>query len=166
MDLNQPPVDNGLSGEVQQSSAMGSIHIQSNQVRSEENSERRSEASGMIPNWLAQVIRQGNNSHQALEQFQKLNPPVEGVADPLQVEKWLLQIENILDVMNCTKDQNVYFAAFRFQGEAEHLWRMIRNNAKASKEKITWEYFIQKFNEKYIPELAKNRLASEFLELK
>jgi len=52
------------------------------------------------------------------------------------------------------------------QGEAEHWWRMIKNNAKVLKEKITWEYRIQKFNEKYIPESVRDRLASEFLERK
>ena len=43
---------------------------------------------------------------------------------------------------------------------------MVKNNAKDSEEKTTWEYFIQKFNEKYIPESAKYRLASRFLEMK
>ena len=119
MDLNQPPGDNGSNDEVQQSSTIGSIHIQSNQVGFEENSERRSKTSGIMPNWLAQVISQGNNPHRALEQFQKLNPPVfEGVANPLQAEKWLLQIEKILDVMSYREDQRVSFATFKFQEEA------------------------------------------------
>ena len=41
-----------------------------------------------MPDWLTQVISQGNDPHRALEQFQKLNPPVfEGVVDPFQAEK-------------------------------------------------------------------------------
>ena len=41
-----------------------------------------------------------------------------------------------------------------------------KNNAKTLKERITWDYLIQNFNEKYIPESARDRLFSEFLELK
>ena len=62
-----------------------------------------------------------NNSHWALEQFQKMKPPVfEGKVDPLQAEACLLQIEKILDVMNCTDEQIVSFSSFMFQKEAEH----------------------------------------------
>jgi len=43
---------------------------------------------------------------------------------------------------------------------------MIKNNAKTLKERITWDYLIQNFNEKYIPESARDRLALDFLELK
>ena len=53
--------------------------------------------------WLARLAAGGNNSnpHRALEQFQKMKPPVfEGEADPLQAEGCLFQIEKILDVMN------------------------------------------------------------------
>ena len=46
-----------------------------------------------------------NNFHRVLEQFQKMKPPVfVGEVDPLQAEGWLLQIEKILDVMNCTDE--------------------------------------------------------------
>ena len=69
-------------------------------------------------------------------------------------------------MMDCSEDQRVSFATFMLQEEAEHWWRMIKNYAKTMKKKITWDYLIQKFNEKYIPKSARNRLASEFLELK
>ena len=49
------------------------------------------------------------------------------------------------------------------QREAEHWWSIIKNNAKASKEKITWDYLMQKLNEKYILKSARDKLASEFL---
>ena len=67
--------------------------------------------------------------------------------------------------MDYSKDQRVSFATFMLQEEAEHWRRMIKNNAKALKKKITWDYLIQKFNEKYISVSARDKLALEFLEL-
>ena len=69
MDLNQPPVDDGSNEVMQQNSTMCSFHIPSHQGRSEENSGKRSEASGMMPDWFTQLMNQGNNSHRALEQL-------------------------------------------------------------------------------------------------
>jgi len=75
------------------------------------------------------VIR-GNNPNQSLKQFQKLNPPAfEGKVDPLLAEKWLRQIGKISSVMDCTEDQNISFASFKFQGEAEYWWEIIRDSA-------------------------------------
>jgi len=52
-----------------------------------------------------------NNPHRALEQFQKMKPPVfEREADP-----WLLQIEKILNVMNYIEEHKVSFSSFMFQ---------------------------------------------------
>ena len=64
MDLNQPPVDDGSNEVVQQNSTMGSFHVPSNQGRFEENSGKRVEASGMMPDWLTQLVNRGNNSHE------------------------------------------------------------------------------------------------------
>ena len=44
----------------------------------------------------------------------------EGEADHLQAKKWLLQIEKMLDVMNCSEDQSVSFASFMLQREVKH----------------------------------------------
>ena len=79
-----------------------------------------------------------NNSHRALEQFQKMKPPVfVGEVDPLQAEGWLLQIEKILNVINCTDEQRVSFSSFMFQKEAEHWWRAVKDSMKSTRELIT-----------------------------
>ena len=83
-----------------------------------------------MPGWLAQLVAGGNsnNPHRALEQFQKMEPPVfEGEANPLQAEGWLLQIEKYLDVINCTEEKEVFFSSFMFQKEAEHWWRTVKD---------------------------------------
>ena len=68
-------------------------------------------------------------------------------------------MEKILDVIDCSKDQRVSFATFMLQGKAEYWWRKIKNNAKAPKEKINWDYLMQKFIDKYILESVRDRLA-------
>ena len=122
-----------------------------------------------MPEWLTQLMTRtnDNNSHRALEQFQKMKPPVfVGEVDLLQAEGWLFQIEKILDVMNCTDEQRVSFSSFMFQKKAEHWWRAVKSSVKSMREPITWEFLVNKFTEKYIPETARDNMASEFLELR
>ena len=119
----------------------------------------------MIPKWLTQLMirANNNNSYRALKQFQKMKPPVfKGEVDPLQAEAWLLQIEKILDVMNCTDEQRVSFSSFMFQKEAEYWWRAVKNSVKSTRESITWEFLVNKFTEKYIPETARDKMHQNF----
>ena len=61
-------------------------------------------------------MSQGNNPHRVLEQFKKLHlPAFEREANPLQAEKSLLQIEKILNVMDCSKDQRVSLPLLRYK---------------------------------------------------
>ena len=106
MDLNQLPPNESLSLGVSHYSVMKSA----NPMDYNEDSEVQiggHETPRVMPEWLTQLMTRanGDNSHRALEQFQKMKPPVfEGEVDPLQVEAWLLQIEKILNVMNCTDE--------------------------------------------------------------
>ena len=94
------------------------------------------------------------------------SPVFEGEADPLQVEGWLLQIEKILDVMNFPEEQKVSFSYFMFQKEAEHWWRAVKNSVKDKGEQIIWDFLVRKFTEKDILEMAREKMASKFLELR
>ena len=78
-----------------------------------------------------------NNPHRALEQFQKMKPPVfEGEVDPLQAEGWLLQIEKILDVMNCTEEQKISFH-HSVSKRSRALVAAVKNSVKDTGEWIT-----------------------------
>jgi len=123
MDINQLSPDEPLSLGVSHYSVMMSAHPMDNIEDSEVQIEGGHGTLGVMPEWLTQLMTRANdnNSHRALEQFQKMKPPVfEGEVDPLQAEAWLLQIKKILDVMNCTDEQRVSFSSFMFQKEAEH----------------------------------------------
>ena len=103
MDLNQSLPEESLSLNTTHNSEMGSAHPASNNEDSEARNRENEETPGVMPGWLAQLVNKAsnNNSHRALEQFQKMKPPVfEGKVDPLQAEAWLLQIEKILEVMS------------------------------------------------------------------
>jgi len=122
--------------------------------------------SDKMSEWLAQLAAK-TNPRKALEKFLKLHPPAfRGEADPMQAEEWLRHIVKILDVMECTKNQRVAFTTFMFQGEAEQWWEMVKGGAESTGEELTWSFLVKKFNEKYILEVTKDKLALEFQELK
>ena len=106
MNLNQLPLNESLSLGVSHYSVMESAHPMDNNDDSKVQIWGHG-TPGAILEWLTQLMKRANNnnSHRALEQFQKMKPPVfEGEVDPLQAEAWLIQIEKILDVMNCTDE--------------------------------------------------------------
>ena len=71
-----------------------------------------------------------------------------------------------LDMMNCTKEKKVSFSSFMFQKEAAHWWRTVKDGVKNSGERITMEFLVNKFTKKYILKMTRDRMASEFLELR
>ena len=42
----------------------------------------------------------------------------------------------------------------------------VKDSVKSTEEQITWEFLVNKFTEKYIPKTARDKIASEFLELR
>lgn len=44
--------------------------------------------------------------------------------------------------------------------------KMVKDGAKFSGEEINWDFLVKKFNEKYIPEVARDQLVLKFQELK
>jgi len=164
MDLNLPPPDTDPAGYAPPHNSVGSVHPPTN--HEDEHISKYQKIPDVMPGWLARLATK-SNPHRALEQFQKLNPPAfKGEADPIQAEEWLRRIEKILTVMECNENQKVSFTSFMFQGEAEHWWDMVKGGANSLREKVSWNFLVKKFNEKYIPGVAKDKLALEFQELK
>jgi len=46
-----------------------------------------------------------------------------------------------------------------FQGEAEHWWEMINGGVKLAGKELTWSFLVKTFNEKYISEVARDKLS-------
>ena len=74
MDLNQLPPDKPLSHY----SVMGSAHPMDSNEGSETQVGGSRGSPGAMPEWLTQLMTRANdnNSHQSIEQFQKMKPPV------------------------------------------------------------------------------------------
>ena len=83
-----------------------------------------------------------------MKDSQNLNPPkFNGVKDPIQAEHWLIQVEKLLDYMECSSEERVTLATFTLTGEAEHWWKTTRTALGAQHQVITWEHFLEAFRQ-------------------
>ena len=76
-----------------------------------------------------------------------------------------MDIEKILEILRCDDDKKVAYAAFMFKEEAEHWWRMEKEVKRYPTTPMTWEQFKTGFLERYFPQVEKDRLAQEFMNL-
>ena len=66
----------------------------------------------------------------------------------MAAETWLLGIERVFEVLPCTDEQKVAFAAFTFEGATLVWWTL----KKATEPHWVWPRFLEVFNEEYFPE--------------
>ncbi|XP_072971846.1 uncharacterized protein [Typha angustifolia] len=99
----------------------------------------------------------------------QLNPPIysRGV-DPLEASGWLSDIEKMLDTLGYNDQQKVAFAAFMLRGEAEQWWKATERLIKSriGDVVITWELFLDAFDQKQFPVWRKEKMEEEFLHLR
>ena len=87
------------------------------------------EAAARLLDRLAHVTRRGASRVKAragcsFETFMKQNPPsFDRKPNPTEAENWFLQMEKLLEALDCIDSQKVRFATFKLIGEAEHWWR-------------------------------------------
>ncbi|XP_028063315.1 uncharacterized protein LOC114266587 [Camellia sinensis] len=86
--------------------------------------------------------------------------------DPTEAEAWVLEMEKIFDVLGCSADQKVAFVAFRFKGQAEHWWRIVKRQYEGREIELVWSKFLELFNEKYFSETVQRQKQVDFLNLK
>ena len=91
-----------------------------------------------------------------LQRFRAHHPPTFiGGGDPMVVDYWFMQIENILEAMEITSDTTrVRLAAFQLEGEARVWWRWVRTSRDLKV--MTWAEFQELFMGKYFPETARH----------
>ena len=65
-----------------------------------------------------------------LQRFKAHHPPTfTGGGDPMVVDHWFIQIENVLEAMEITSDTTrIMLAAFQLEGEARVWWRWVRTS--------------------------------------
>ncbi|GFZ15673.1 hypothetical protein Acr_25g0000820 [Actinidia rufa] len=60
-----------------------------------------------------------------IKKFQQLKPlTFYRTPYPMVAESWLLRIEKVFEVLSCTKEQKVIFAAFTFERAALIWWQL------------------------------------------
>ena len=132
------------------------------------------EAAAQLLDKLAHVASRGASRVEArascsFETFMKQNPPsFDGKLDPTEAENWFLQMEKLLEALDCTNSQNVRFATFKLIGEVERWWRstkVIFEGLDIERNPITWEKFKGVFYDNYFLEVVQERKEREFADL-
>ncbi|XP_057497349.1 uncharacterized protein LOC130782069 [Actinidia eriantha] len=114
---------------------------------------------------MARPVR-GTTLH---EQFMKLNPPeFMGATDPLVAEEWLKKLDAIFEVMEVIDEQKLTLATFMLRGEARNWWESMRRmqNAQPEGVPISWQQFVEIFNDQYFPRIYRMQKEQEFMSLK
>jgi len=104
---------------------------------------------------------------QALSQFKKYDPPeFDGKFDVHKTERWLMKMEKIFEFLEVTDHQKVILATFTFTDEAEHWWRNTKGVLQVRNIPLTWDSFLEEFQEKYFPRSIRDEKETEFINLK
>ncbi|XP_077248532.1 uncharacterized protein LOC143888109 [Tasmannia lanceolata] len=88
-----------------------------------------------------------------------------GVGDPLVADHWILEVEGIFEVMECSDIQKIRLATFLLKDQAGVWWRSLLQNYPYAKNE-TWTEFKVRFNNQFFPNHVKRELASQFASLK
>ena len=70
-------------------------------------------------------------------------------------------MKKMFRVLPCTDTQKVAFATFTFRGEAYEWWLLTLEKEP----NMTWQKFLEVFNENYFPNSLREQKATEFLTL-
>ena len=120
--------------------------------------------------WLTYVASRGAGTVEtkascSFKTFMKQNPPsFDGKPNLTEAENWFLQMEKLLEALNCTDSQKVWFATFKLIGEAERWWRSIKvilEGMDTERNPITLEKFKWVFYDNYFPEVVRERKERE-----
>ncbi|XP_057982454.1 uncharacterized protein LOC131167659 [Malania oleifera] len=99
------------------------------------------------------------------KQFNCMNPPTfDGKTDPVDAEIWILEMEELLQILRCTDEQKVFYSSFKMRGEAKQWWYSMKLLLKQESGSaiITWERFKEVFFQRFFPKYIRDAKAKEF----
>lgn len=67
--------------------------------------------------------------------------------------------------MDCEEQHKVRLSTFMFQSETEHWWKPTKRILLQTEDPISWKGFLEKFNDKYFPNLVRQQKEVEFMTL-
>ena len=102
-----------------------------------------------------------------LEKFLKLAPPsFKGETNPEISEAWISEVEKKFKVMKCPEEDKVNLATYMLQERADVWWKVALRTTFINREgEVSWEEFLNLFEEKYFPEHIRDAKEREFLSL-
>ncbi|XP_073001464.1 uncharacterized protein [Typha latifolia] len=115
------------------------------------------------------VEQTGGGSAWSLNRFMQLKPPLfSGTTDPMEANRWMVDVRKILTAFECPESRQVTFATFLLRGEAEEWWRATERMMpdRLAGEYITWRAFSDSFDQKYFPPSQHFELTREFTQLR
>lgn len=75
-------------------------------------------------------------------------------SDHVSAEKWLNDMEELLETIGCTNEQKVTYTAFKLNGELKRSWqprKVLLIIELGSGQAITWKIFKDEFNKHLFP---------------
>ncbi|XP_043699969.1 uncharacterized protein LOC122650635 [Telopea speciosissima] len=111
--------------------------------------------------------RATNDLHRLMKAFKDFDPRrFEGNLEPREVDEWIIHLEDIFGILECTDDQKVKLAVFKLSDDAKLWWKGVERLRTAEGPPLTWQLFKDSFNEKYFPAHVRNNMTEEFMDLK
>ena len=97
--------------------------------------------------------RQSSSSRgSSFDDFKRLGPPYfSSTPNPTKVDAWILKIEKLFEVIDCSEEQKASYATFVLDKEVDHWWRIAKRLLK-DQGPITWRRFREAFYKKYFPD--------------
>ncbi|XP_057975286.1 uncharacterized protein LOC131162699 [Malania oleifera] len=108
------------------------------------------------------------NSGCSIELFTRLKPSTFASGnDLIMAETWVQEMEKILAVLNCTKEQKVLFTTFKLTGGVERWWQAVKllEEHRAVFMVMNWGRFKEVFYNRYFPATNRNAKVEEFFNL-
>jgi len=73
-------------------------------------------------------------------EFKRLSPPTfEGTTELMEAEKWIIEMEKVLRVLECSEGEKVAYVAYMLHGDAYDWWRLEEDKRGQETEPWTWE---------------------------
>ncbi|XP_035547394.1 uncharacterized protein LOC118348922 [Juglans regia] len=106
----------------------------------------------------------------AFDRFCKQHPPLfDGKGTEIDADNWLERLENIFNVIPCTKKQKVEFAVYNLADVANGWWKATRGLLQQELGQtalIMWNKFKEVFNDRFFPLSVREAKTREFANLK
>ncbi|GMN25456.1 hypothetical protein TIFTF001_045949 [Ficus carica] len=91
-------------------------------------------------------------------------PKFKGSTDPLEAEVWITSLQKVLNYMDLMDKEKVFCASYVMKKDVRYWWETMQMRRNVLE--ITWNDFIQEFNDKFYNRMAMKAQQNEFNNIK